>query len=119
MIISVFNQKGIVGKTSTTLSLGLALVEAGHRVLLCDLDLQRDLMTYEETVDIPQTKFAATDADDLPAVLKAGGFDFALLACPPSLGDETCSYRGRVRRRAGDRARVIEVIRAAEVTNPL
>jgi chromosome partitioning protein len=42
-IISIANQKGGVGKTTTTLSLGAALVERGRSVLLVDLDPQSSL----------------------------------------------------------------------------
>lgn len=41
--IAVANQKGGTGKTSTTLSLGIALVRRGKRVLLVDADPQGDL----------------------------------------------------------------------------
>jgi len=42
-IIAVTNEKGGVAKTTTTLSLGGSLVEAGFEVLLIDLDAQANL----------------------------------------------------------------------------
>jgi chromosome partitioning protein len=42
-IIAIANEKGGVAKTTTTLSLGGALVENGHDVLLVDLDPQGNL----------------------------------------------------------------------------
>lgn len=41
--IAISNEKGGVAKTTTTLSLGAALVESGSRVLLIDLDAQANL----------------------------------------------------------------------------
>ena len=37
-VIALANQKGGVAKTTTTLNLGVALGEQGHRVLVVDLD---------------------------------------------------------------------------------
>ena len=127
MIITVINQKGGVGKTTTTLNLGAALADAGCRVLLADLDLQRDLIAYESTIEAPNATIAAADAGSLPVLLKRESFDFALLDCPPSLGEETGAAL-----RAADLvlvpvaaefpavrglARVLEVIGAAQKVN--
>ncbi len=42
-VIALANQKGGVAKTTTTLNLGVALSETGHRVLIIDLDPQGNL----------------------------------------------------------------------------
>ncbi len=44
--IAIINQKGGVGKTTTTVNVGMGLARAGHRVLLIDLDPQAHLSLH-------------------------------------------------------------------------
>lgn len=60
-VISMANQKGGVGKTTSTLNLGAALLERGFSVLLVDLDPQGSLTTSlgEDPEEIEQTLYSA------------------------------------------------------------
>lgn len=68
-IISIANHKGGVGKTTTSVSLGVSLSEMGRRVLLVDLDPQGNL---SQSLSVPQdgrTIYEALrEGRDLPQV---------------------------------------------------
>jgi len=84
-VIAVSNEKGGVAKTTTTMSLGAALVETGSRVLLIDLDTQgnltlaaglepkelertsRDVLLDGETLDAAVNKTRTHNLDIVPA----------------------------------------------------
>jgi chromosome partitioning protein len=75
-ILTVANEKGGVAKTTTTISLGAALVETGLEVLLLDLDAQANLtlaLGIENTsIKHTVTKILLESLSPNEAVMKSG-----------------------------------------------
>lgn len=90
-VVSLFNHKGGVGKTTTTLNLGKALHILGHSVLLIDLDPQGNLTQSLGFEELERSILPYLDSDkseDLPLIKIEENFNLI----PSSLELETAVY---------------------------
>lgn len=81
-IITIANNKGGVGKTTTTATLGAALASMGKKVLLIDLDAQRNLTSSLTNRQEKRTIYEALiNGGQLPII----EISSSLYLCPSSL----------------------------------
>jgi chromosome partitioning protein len=84
-VLAVANQKGGVAKTTTVASLGAAMVAAGRRVLLVDLDAQ-GCLTFSLGHDPDKLPVSVHEALKRALAKLSDEFDVVIVDCPPSLG---------------------------------
>jgi chromosome partitioning protein len=66
-VIAVINQKGGVGKTTTTVNLSAALARRGFRVLVCDMDPQANLTVHlDKRPDLESNTMTNLLVEDAP-----------------------------------------------------
>lgn len=82
MILAILNQKGGVGKTTTTINLAAALAASGESVRVFDADSQQQAVAFA----IPGVEVLCAEGKAaLKKAVDKSDADWTLIDCPPSL----------------------------------
>ena len=87
MVISLINQKGGVGKTTTAINIASALSSRNHNVLMVDADPQGSVMQWQLTGANREFDVVQLSMPELGAKIKdqARTFDHVVIDSPPAL----------------------------------
>lgn len=90
-VVAVIAEKGGVGKTTVALTLAVAAVQAGRKVVVIDLDPQATAAQWTDRREAEFPWVVATPAVRLDAALasaKAQNVDFVVIDTPPHAGSD-------------------------------
>lgn len=123
MIISVINQKGGVGKTTSAVNLAVSLAQWGHKTVLVDLDPQANATSglgvtsvpspdvYERLVaSLNETRASGYESELPPAVAKGPVENLGVIGSSPALAGADIELSGNNQR--DNLRRVLEPVKA-------